>query len=281
MTIIDIHPHIISDDVEKYPITPLGNKRSKWSEARGSMTAEKLIDAMKEAGVSEAVVVHSTTTYGYNCNYLADCVEKYPGLLHGVGCVDFLADDAVEKLNYWTKERKLLGIRLFSGGGTSSAQASWIVDPKTFPAWEWAQETQTPIVMQLRGPSLSYLRELMNKYPNLNLLLDHSSSPNLEDGYPYADLDAVRALADYPGLVLKVTTKNLRDAAKGKSTPQEFMKALHESFGPKRILWASNFPSSDGPLSEHVRLALEACSEFSQEDQEAFMGGNAKRIYKL
>ena len=41
--IIDIHPHIISDDTVKYPITPLGNKRSKWSEERGSLTAEKLI----------------------------------------------------------------------------------------------------------------------------------------------------------------------------------------------------------------------------------------------
>lgn len=57
--IIDVHPHIISDDTVKYPITPLGNKRSKWSEARGSMTAEKLIESMKAAGVDKAVVVHS------------------------------------------------------------------------------------------------------------------------------------------------------------------------------------------------------------------------------
>lgn len=279
--IIDVHPHIISDDTVKYPVTPLGNKRSKWSEARGSMTAEKLIESMKEAGVDRAVVVHSTTTYGYHCDYLADSVAKYPDLLQGVGCVDFLADDAVEKLNYWTRERGLIGIRLFTGGGTSSAQASWIVDPKTFPAWEWAQETQTPIVMQLRGPSLGTLRELMNRFPNLNLLLDHASSPNLEDGYPYAQLAPALALADYPGLVLKVTTKNLRDAAKGKSTPQDFMRALKEGFGANRILWASNFPSSDGTLKEHVGLALAACSEFSEEERDAFLGGNAKRIYHL
>ena len=76
--IIDIHPHIISDDTVKYPITPLGNKRSKWSEERGSLTAEKLIDAMKSAGVDKAVVVHSTTTYGYNCDYVADSAAKYP-----------------------------------------------------------------------------------------------------------------------------------------------------------------------------------------------------------
>jgi L-fuconolactonase len=279
--IIDVHPHIISDDIVKYPITPLGNKRSKWSEAQGSMTAEKLIESMNEAGVDKAVVVHSTTTYGYNCNYVADTVAKYPGILYGVGCVDFLADDAVEKLNYWTKERNLIGIRLFSGGSSFSEEASWIIDPKTFPAWEWAQETKTPIVMQLRGPSLGVLRELMKKFPSLNMLLDHASSPNLEDGYPYADLAPVLALADYPGLVLKVTTKSLRDATKGKSTPQDFLRALRDGFGADRLLWGSNFPSSSGPLCEHVQLALAACSVFSDAERDAFMGGNAKRIYHL
>lgn len=279
--IIDIHPHIISDDIEKYPITPLGNKRSKWSEERGSLTAEKLIDAMKIAGVDMAVSVHSTTTYGYNCDYLADSVAKYPELLQGVGCVDFMADDAVEKLNYWIKERNLIGIRLFTGGGTNSEQADWMIDPQTFPAWQWAQDTKTPIVMQARGPSLGILRELMNKFPNLSLLLDHASSPNLEDGAPYADLAHVLALADYPGLVLKVTTVNLRKAARGKSTPQDFLRVLRDGFGADRILWGSNFPSSEGHLSEHVQMALDACSEFSDEDRDAFMGGNAKRVYKL
>lgn len=279
--IIDVHPHIISDDTVKYPITPLGNKRSKWSEERGSLTAEKLIEAMKEAGVDKAVTVHSTTTYGYNCDYVADSAEKYPELLRGVGCVDFLADDAVEKLNYWINERKLIGIRLFSGGHTSTKQADWIIDPKTFPAWEWAQETKTPIVMQLRGPSLDMLRILMDKFPNLNLLLDHASSPNLEDGYPYEGLKPVLALADYPGLVLKFTTVNMKNAVKGKSTRQDFMRALRDGFGANRLLWGSNYPSSEGTLKEQVQMALDACSEFTDEERNAVMGENAKRIYHL
>lgn len=279
--IIDIHPHIISDDTVKYPITPLGNKRSKWSEERGSLTAEKLIEAMKDAGVDKAVTVHSTTTYGYNCDYVADSAEKYPEFMRGVGCVDFLAEDAVEKLNYWTRERKLIGIRLFSGGHTSSEQATWIVDPKSFPAWEWAQETKTPIVMQLRTPSLGVLRQLLERFSGLTLLIDHASSPNLEDGHPYADLAPLMDLAYYPGLFLKVTTVNMRKAVKGKSTRQDFMRALRDGFGPDRILWGSNFPSSEGTLREHVQMALDACSEFSDADRDAFMGGNAKRIYHL
>ncbi len=32
--IIDVHPHIISNDDKKYLITPIGGKRSKWSAER-------------------------------------------------------------------------------------------------------------------------------------------------------------------------------------------------------------------------------------------------------
>lgn len=279
--IIDVHPHIISDNTEKYPITPLGNKRSKWSEERGSLTAEKLIEAMKEAGVDKAVTVHSTTTYGYNCDYVADSAAQHPDILRGVGCVDFLADDAVEKLTYWTKDRGLIGIRLFSGGHTSSEEATWVIDPKTFPAWKWAQETKTPIVMQLRGPSLRILRQLVDKFDGLTLLLDHASSPTLEDGYPFEALKPLMELADYPGLNLKVTTVNMKKAIVGNATRQDFMRALRDGFGAERLLWGSNYPSSEGTLKEQVQMALEACSEFSKADQAAFMGGNAKRIYNL
>jgi len=52
--IIDTHPHIISDNVEKYPISPLGGKRSKWSEKRGSNTARVFtLDGLKIAHMGD------------------------------------------------------------------------------------------------------------------------------------------------------------------------------------------------------------------------------------
>ena len=56
MTIVDIHPHIISDDETLYPPAPLFGKRSDWSQERPN-TVEALIAAMDEAGVAKAAVV--------------------------------------------------------------------------------------------------------------------------------------------------------------------------------------------------------------------------------
>ena len=56
MTVIDIHPHIISDDADRYPPAPLFGKRSDWSQER-PCTVASLIAAMDEAGVDKAAVV--------------------------------------------------------------------------------------------------------------------------------------------------------------------------------------------------------------------------------
>jgi L-fuconolactonase len=47
---VDIHPHIISGNTERYPHSPLFGKQSDWSKER-PVTPEGLIAAMDEAGV--------------------------------------------------------------------------------------------------------------------------------------------------------------------------------------------------------------------------------------
>ena len=44
---IDIHPHVISKDEERYPRAPLGGKQSDWSRER-PVGAEEMLAAMDE-----------------------------------------------------------------------------------------------------------------------------------------------------------------------------------------------------------------------------------------
>jgi hypothetical protein len=48
-SIVDIHPHIISDDEGKYPPAPLFGKRSDWSQERPS-TVEALTRTRSPSG---------------------------------------------------------------------------------------------------------------------------------------------------------------------------------------------------------------------------------------
>ena len=90
--IIDIHPHILSNDETRYPPAPLFGKRSDWSQETAN-PVENLIAEMDAAGVAKAAVVHSSTTYGFDNSYVVDGCNQYPDRLVAVGSVDMVAPE--------------------------------------------------------------------------------------------------------------------------------------------------------------------------------------------
>jgi len=60
-TVIDIHPHVIAADTERYPLTPLGGHQSDWSRER-PVSFEKMIADMDEAGIAKAALVQAAWT---------------------------------------------------------------------------------------------------------------------------------------------------------------------------------------------------------------------------
>src|SRR5262245_58440317 len=88
--IIDIHPHIVSPDTHRYPLAPLGGKQSTWSSERPT-AYQQLLQAMNEAGVAKAAIVHSSTAYGYDNSYVADAIAAVPSRFTGVYSIDVTA----------------------------------------------------------------------------------------------------------------------------------------------------------------------------------------------
>src|SRR5438445_11430030 len=136
MPVIDIHPHIVSPDTKRYPLAPLGGTQSTWSSERPT-TYQTLLAAMDDAGIDKAAIVHSATAYGYDDSYVADAVAAVPSRCTGVYSIDVMAPDAVKTFDYWLG-RGCTGMRLFTTGSTLPDQATWFVDPKTYPFWEHA-----------------------------------------------------------------------------------------------------------------------------------------------
>src|SRR5580698_1999884 len=144
-TVIDIHPHIIASDTKRYPLAPLGGHQSDWSRTR-PVTTEQMIAAMDKAGVAKAAIVQASTCYGHDNSYVADAVAAHPERFTGVFSADVLAGDAVEKMKHWMG-KGLTGMRLFTTGSTMPGQAGWLDDPRSFPAWEFAQNANLPVCL--------------------------------------------------------------------------------------------------------------------------------------
>lgn len=276
--LVDIHPHIISPDVERYPITPLGGVRSEWSKDRDAAPLESLLKAMDSANVTRAAVVQSSTTYGHNNSYLADSVDRAEGRITGVCSVGFMEDSVIDDITYWIDERGMSGLRLFTTGSTMQ-QSDWLNDDKAMVAWDYVAERDIPICVQLRVPALPMLHDVLRRHPRLRVVLDHVVMTEFLEGPPYTVADPIWELAQYPGVHLKVTTKTLRTGGRSAGGAVGVLRELIAHFGSERLAWGSNWPASDPTLANLTGLLLDAVAELPEQDAANICGETALRLY--
>ena len=238
MTVIDIHPHIIANDAKRYPLAPLGGHQSDWSRTR-PVTTEQMIAAMDQAGVAKSALVQASTCYGHDNSYVADAVAARPNRFTGVFSVDVLAPDAPERMKYWVG-RGLTGMRLFTIGSTMPDQASWLDDPKSYPAWECAAALNLSICLQMSPAAFPQMIRMVERFPTVRIILDHLARPVLQDGPPYAAAESLFALAKYPTIYLKLTPRSCIESRNGKATPETFFPKLVSTFGASSKRGASS-----------------------------------------
>jgi predicted TIM-barrel fold metal-dependent hydrolase len=274
--IIDTHSHIISTDTTRYPNAPVGGHKSDWSKER-PVSTEHMLAAMDQAGMAKAVLVQASTCYGHDNSYVADAVAQHPDRFTGVFSVDVLAADAPEKIRYWAG-RKLRGMRLFTAGSTMS-QTESIDDPRSFAAWETASELKLPVCMQMTVKAIPQLISLLQRFPKVPVLLDHLAKPTLSDGPPFGAAAEVFSLANYKNLYLKVTPRTIKESQNGKATPQTFFPLLLSEFGASRITWGSNYPASEGTLTELLKSSQSCLSFLSEDERQWIFSKTALSIY--
>ena len=275
--VIDIHPHIIAADSQRYPRAPLGGHQSVWSEER-PVSVERLIVKQDRAGIGKAALVQASTCYGHDNSYVADAVEAYPERFTGVFSCDILAPDACNTMAHWMA-RGLTGLRLFTTGSTMPGQAGWLDDPRTFPAWRKAEEDGLPVCLQMTAQGIPQLVNVLARFPRLRVILDHLARPVQEDGPPYGGASSLWGLARYPNAYLKVTERNFVGARTGKATPETFFGRLVSDFGASRIAWGSNFPASERSLPDLLALAQDALGFLPETDREWIFSRTAQTLY--
>jgi predicted TIM-barrel fold metal-dependent hydrolase len=170
-------------------------------------------------------------------------------------------------------------MRLFTIGSTMPDQASWLDDPKTYPAWETAGELGLSICLQMSAKAFPQMIKMTERFPKVRIILDHMARPVLEDGPPYAAAASLFELARFPSVYLKLTPRSFIESRNGKATPETFFAKLVAAFGAQRLAWGSNYPSSEGSLPELLALAKSSLASLPQADQDWIFGKTAQTLY--
>ncbi len=170
------------------------------------------------------------------------------------------------------------GVRLFGIGPTAPA---WFDGPVGVALWDVAAELGLRVVATLLTPELARLRRMLERFPNVPVVLDHCAFPDLSGGPPYASAAPLMALAGFASLHLKVTSHVLEDAeTRAPGGAASFVERVHAEFGAERLVWGSDYPQThDRPYAALVALGRDACAGIPAADRDRLLGGNVLRLW--
>ena len=276
--IIDIHPHVLSDDRDRYPLAPVGGTVSGWASTR-PVTSDQLAEKMDAAGVAKAALVQASTAYGYDNRYVLDSAARRPDRFVAVGCLDPLAGDAADSVRRAADTPGFAGIRLFTTGSTMPEQGDWLASETTHPFWRAAQQAGLPVCVQMKVEGMPQLLQVLDLFPDVRIVLDHMAYPSIAAGRELEAFEEIAPLAERPGVFLKFTMRNTIPLTAADVDAARFLDPLIEAFGASRIAWGSNFPAAEQSLDDLVALALDALSSVSESDRAQIMAGTARTLY--
>jgi len=268
--IIDSHVHVWAQNPEKYPWSPIGGYVPKQS-----APIEDLVQVMDEAHVDKAVLVQPTP-YGWDNSYLMDALHAHENRFCGVVLVNPLSAHASLDLRLLRK-RGARGLRINLHLNPPS-----MVENKVFLGlWNSIGEMEMPVCFQLTPLYFSMVRALAEMQPNIPIILDHLSRPDIGSNVNDSTFKDLLTLAQYPNIFVKLSGLNYYSAQKSPyADTWELLEAALDHFSARRCMWGSDFPF----VQEHWNYSnalhfFQNELDLSDEDREWVLGKTAHSIW--
>lgn len=245
---------------------------------------QDLAPHLQAAGVDATVLVQSLPSVA-DTRWMLSVAAQTPWVRGVVGWVDFKAPDAPEQIADLARDPLLKGLRPML---QDLDDADWIADPACDAAARAMQRHGLVFDALVLPRHLRGLRRFAKRHPDLPIIIDHGAKPLITSGALEPWRTDMAALAALPQVHCKVSgllteAGDRRDAA----TLQPYAQSLWLLFGPRRLLWGSDWPvlnlASD--YAGWWALAHDLAQRFypapQPDDLRALFGDNAARLYRL
>jgi len=284
--IVDTHMHVWANDPDRYPFPHPYVKDFAGAPHEG--TVEMLVADMDRHGCTHSVLVQ-VIYHGWDNSYVADCVKRYPERLKAHGLIDPTDPQVADKLEYWIKERGLHGMRfspIYYKDGNHGGD-SWINAQETHRLWRKAAELGAVLNFFIAPQQLPKLEKMVQKHPDVRIVLDHLSQMDLGVEDPEPQLRLLLAMSRHRNVWVKVS--ELSSVSKSGKYPfpdaYPYVKRVYEAFGPDRLLFGTGYPGAARAaykrptLDKEIDLVRKEMPFFTQEDSAKILGRNAAELW--
>jgi len=265
--IIDSHVHVWKHDPQ-YPFAQGAKVPAR------DATPEALLDLMRANGVARTVIIQ-VIHHRYDNSYLAYVLKRYPGTFHGVCRVDPLDAAAPDHLSRLT-EQGFRGVRISPAG---DASGDWFNGPLMPPLWKRCVDLKIPMTLLAPIQRMPGVGVLLERWPELIVVIDHMADCPVDRP---AELKKLIALKRYPKVFVKIShTWSLSKQSYPWFDAQELVKRLYDSFGPKRLMWATDWPILEdrATYAQALRVVREDMSFLNAEDRRWVLSRTIERVW--
>jgi len=246
-----------------------------------------LAPELNAAGIEGTVLVQSLPTED-DTRFLLDLAERTATVWAVVGWVDMKAADAATKISAFARHPKARGLRPMLQDLPDDA---WIDDPALDSAVAAMIEHELRFDALAMPRHLVALYEFARRYPDLKIVVDHGAKPGIATRTLEPWLSAMTKLALLPNVHCKVSglwteAGDVADIETMTSRVRPYVRALAELFGPKRLMWGSDWPvlrlASRGGYREWLAACEDDCVRFlGAESVSDVFGSNACKFYRV
>jgi L-fuconolactonase len=234
---------------------------------------ESLVDQMFRHRVDHAVLVQHAGEF--DNTYLIESARRYPGRFAIACSVDVQDPAAADHLSEWVERSPAIqGVRLYAAQLFAGA-------PGSDAAWRRADELGLIVSVgaSLRDLTSPQMEETVRRFTRARLHLEHLAHPDPREPEPYETYRRALALAAHEHVTLKVSGfySFTRLAWSPYVDTIPFFELALEAFGPRRMMWGSDFPPVSFREGYHntLRFASQHLPLPSAEDRAYLLGRTA------
>jgi len=271
---IDSHQHFWQYDKEEYSwIT------DNLSRIRRDFVPSDLLKELESHQIDGSIAVQARQSIEES-KWLLDLAAKNDFILGVVGWVDLRSDSLDMQLSELSKNEKFVGVRHvvqdepndnfvleedFLDGVAQLAKYDLTYDILVF-------ERQLPAAIKM-----------VEKFPEQRFVVDHIAKPRIKEGLISPWKEHIQMMAQFPNVYCKlsgmVTEANWHEWFPNDFTP--YLDVVCNAFGTDRLMFGSDWPVCllAASYSEGIDMIQTYVSKYSEEEQQAIMGQNAKNFY--
>ena len=267
--VVDTHTHCFAGKADaRFPYHPRGTYQPELP-----TSPEFLLKLMDGAGVDFAVVVHPEP-YQDDHRYLEHCLAVGKGRLKGTLLVFCDRPGSMAKLPELVKRLPVVTARIHA---YQTDRLPPFGKPELRQLWKLASDHGLAVQLHVEPRYAAGFEPLIREFKQTRVIVDHLGRPFQGTA---EDNDRVLRWADFPNVVMKLSSFPARDAKDAADLPR-VVHRLADAFGANRLIYGGGF--DEQATAESYRAERERTAKlldfFTPEARAKVLGANAAKLF--